>query len=62
MPAKCDSGSVPSNIWGRRDMLRIGSLTGLGLTLRDVFAATDGAGPKDERSVILLWLRWTRST
>src|SRR5579859_5164827 len=56
MPAKCDSGLVPGNIWGRRDFLRIGSLSGLGLTLRDAFAANGGIGPKDERSVILLWL------
>ena len=56
MPAKCDSGMVPGKLWGRRDFLKIGSLAPLGLTLRDAFAATDGVGPKDERSVILLWL------
>ena len=56
MPAKCDCGSVPGNIWGRRDFLKIGSLAGLGMTLRDAFAASGGAGPVDERSVILLWL------
>ena len=27
-----------------------------GLTTRDLFAATEGATPKDDRSVILLWL------
>ncbi len=56
MPAKCDSGQVPAKIWGRRDFLKIGSLGPLGLSLADAFAATNGVGPKDERSVILLWL------
>jgi hypothetical protein len=36
--------------------MRIGSLSALGLTTRDLFAATEGAPPKDDRSVILLWL------
>ena len=54
MSAKRDFGTVPDEIWGRRDFLKIGSLTGLGLTLGDVFRA--GASVKDERSVILVWL------
>jgi hypothetical protein len=56
MPARGDCGSVPDKIWGRRDFLKIGSLGALGISLGDVFAATGGAGPKDERSVIVLWL------
>jgi Protein of unknown function (DUF1501) len=55
MPSKCDCGLVPNTIWNRRDLLRIGSLGALGVSLGDLFAATDGAGAKDERSVILLW-------
>ena len=54
MPSKCDCGIVPDTIWGRRDFLRIGSLGALGLNLRDLMAATNGAS--DERSVILVWL------
>src|SRR5271165_3990583 len=54
MPSESDCGIVPDNIWGRRDFLRIGSLGALGLNLRDLMAATNGAS--DERSVILVWL------
>jgi hypothetical protein len=56
MPSKSDCGTVPQKLWGRRDFMRIGSLGALGLTTRDLFAATEGASPKDDRSVILLWL------
>ena len=41
MPSPCDCGLVPDRIWNRRDLLRIGSLGALGLSLGDVFAATD---------------------
>jgi hypothetical protein len=56
MPSKSDCGTVPDKIWGRRDFLKAGSLAAFGLTMRDLFAATDGAKLKDDRSVILLWL------
>src|SRR5437867_10108486 len=56
--AKCDCGSVPRHIWGRRDFIKVGSLGILGLNLRDYFflrSASAGTAPVD-RSVILVWL------
>ncbi len=68
MPAKCDCGSVPNKLFGRRDFIKIGSLGALGLNLHDYFflrAAAAQSAPPDgqagravptDRSVILVWL------
>ena len=58
MMAKCDCGSVPARLFGRRDFVRIGSLGIAGLNLRDYFfvrSASANAAAAD-RSVILVWL------
>src|SRR5262245_24733435 len=58
MAAKCDCGSVPKTLFGRRDFVKIGSLGILGLNLRDYFflrsASANSSAP--DRSVILVWL------
>jgi Protein of unknown function (DUF1501) len=58
MAAKCDCGSVPKTLFGRRDFVKIGSLGILGLNLRDYFflrsASANSSVP--DRSVILVWL------
>jgi hypothetical protein len=58
MAAKCDCGSVPKTLFGRRDFVKIGSLGILGLNLHDYFflrsASANSSVP--DRSVILVWL------
>ena len=56
--AKCDCGSVPRHIWGRRDFIKVGSLGILGLNLRDYFFLRSASAntARVDRSVILVWL------
>src|SRR4051794_36116091 len=55
MSARYCCESVPKSIWGRRDFLRVGSLSLLGLSLADYFRL-EAAGQAADRSCILIWL------
>src|SRR6266508_4061570 len=58
MAAKCDCGSVPKHMFGRRDFIKIGSLGLFGLNLRDYFflRSVSAASTPVDRSVIVVWL------
>jgi hypothetical protein len=58
MAAKCDCGSVPKTLFGRRDFVKIGSIGILGLNLRDYFFLRSASANSyvPDRSVILVWL------
>ncbi|MFN7924356.1 MAG: DUF1501 domain-containing protein [Bryobacteraceae bacterium] len=44
-----------TDIFGRRDFMKIGSLGALGLNLPNLLRAAEGAKPKKDISIILLW-------